>query len=103
MRIWNIGFLRRWRTKRTGVTLPRGIVSVGSDIVLESPYVVSRACNLKTHFRLGAFSVMTDSKAEGYVDNVDWSDVDKSILAIKHAIATGVPIYRGKIYEGRTI
>lgn len=71
MRIWNVGFLRRWRTKRTGVTLPRGIVSVGSDIALESPCVVSRACNLKTHFRLGAFSVMTDSRAEGYVGNVE--------------------------------
>lgn len=71
MRILNIGFLRRLRSKRTGVTLPRGIVSLGSDVELEPPCVVSRACNLKSHFRLGAFSVMTDSRAEGYIGNVE--------------------------------
>lgn len=71
MRIFNYGLVRRFCFKATGVLLPKARVAIGNDVSFEAPCVVSRSCNLKTHFSLGAFSVMTDSRFEGYVGNVE--------------------------------
>lgn len=70
-RLFNIGPLRRLFSRKTGITLPRGVVKVGGEVSLESPCVVSRACNLKSHISVGAFTVLTDSRYEGYIGNVD--------------------------------
>lgn len=69
--VFNIGLLRRLFSRKTGITLPRGVVKVGGEVSLESPCVVSRACNLKSHISVGAFTVLTDSRYEGYIGNVD--------------------------------
>lgn len=70
-RIFNIGPLRKLFSRKTGITLPRGIIKIGRDISLEAPCVISRACNLKSHVSVGAFTVLTDSRYEGYIGNVD--------------------------------
>jgi acetyltransferase-like isoleucine patch superfamily enzyme len=70
-RIFNIGPLRKLLSRKTGITLPRGIIKIGRDISLEAPCVISRACNLKSHVSVGAFTVLTDSRYEGYIGNVD--------------------------------
>ena len=70
-RLFNIGPFRRFVSRKTGITLPRGIIKIGRDISLEAPCVISRACNLKSHVSVGAFTVLTDSRYEGYIGNVD--------------------------------
>ncbi len=70
-RIFNIGPLRKLLSRKTGITLPRGVVKVGREVSLEAPCVISRACNLKSHISVGAFTVLTDSRYEGYIGNVD--------------------------------
>lgn len=69
--IYNHKWIRSLRNACTGVSLPRGRIAIGSDVIFEPPCAVSRACNLKSHFKIGAFSVMTDSRNEGYIGNVD--------------------------------
>ena len=69
--LYNVGALRKFFARKTGITLPRGVVRLGDDVSLESPCVVSRACNLKSHVSIGAFTVLTDSRNEGYIGNVD--------------------------------
>ena len=70
-RLFNIGPFRRFVSRKTGITLPRGIIKIGRDVSLEAPCVISRACNLKSHVSVGAFTVLTDSRYEGYIGNVD--------------------------------
>lgn len=64
-------FVYAWLAKRHGVFLPRWRNRVGPDVVLEPPCTISRAVNLKTHLRVGAYTVFTDSRAEGYIGNVE--------------------------------
>lgn len=70
-RLFNIGPFRRFVSRKTGITLPRGIIKLGNDVFFEAPCVISRACNLKSHISVGAFTVLTDSRYEGYIGNVD--------------------------------
>lgn len=70
-RLFNFGILRKLRAAMTGVMLPKGIVKTSNDVVFESPCTISAACNLKSHFSVGAFTVFTDSRTEGYIGNVD--------------------------------
>jgi acetyltransferase-like isoleucine patch superfamily enzyme len=60
-----------WLAEKRGIFLPRWRNRLGPDVVLEAPCTISRAVNLKSHLRVGAYTVFTDSRFEGYVGNVE--------------------------------
>lgn len=57
--------------RKAGILLPRWRNRIGQEVVLEAPCTVSAACNLKSHVSIGAFTVLTNSRKEGYIGNVD--------------------------------
>ena len=60
-----------WSARKAGIFLPRWRNRFGPDVSLEAPCTISAACNLKSHVSIGAFTVLTSSRSEGYIGNVD--------------------------------